>query len=333
MSSLMPEYARDSSTSHPRRLRPRKKSTLMDVSRFGCVFVSLVASGVYSRSLLLGLTSNCGNPQYISIPAQLKSRVSTLEAQRPTRLQKSKTYSGAETDSAVSRRNNVLAFSLYGDDSRYLDGALTNARLYSAIFPGWRMRVYYDTTVPGKILASLTDADAELVNMTGSDLNPMNWRFLAASDASVDTACSRDIDSRLTFREFLAVREWQGSQYSVHVIRDHISHIESRCVMPGGTWCAKYGVLADMSALISAYNKDRHFNADQEFLERIVWPKIREDVLQHVSFMCEEHPNSLPMLPRVGMEHVGAVYIKGELRESDVKLLRGAIHEGFECTL
>ena len=225
----------------------------------------------------------------------------------------------------------VISYSLYGADPRYISGALINAALYREIFKGWKMRVYHDDTVPTDILDALLEANVELVDMSGIDMNPMNWRFLAASDPSIDRMCSRDIDSRLTFREYHAVTEWSQTTFKVHIIRDHPSHVEQRCAMPGGMWCVQGGILANMDDLIDAYNKDTHFNADQEFLQERVWPIIKDEALQHVSFSCETHTNVRKMLPRVGMEHVGAVYLDGELRETDVKLLRDAISNAEDC--
>ena len=233
----------------------------------------------------------------------------------------------------VRHVSNVLAYSLYGDDGRYTQGALINAKLFKHIFPGWMMRVYHDNTVPPHILDSLETAGVELHDMSGSDLNPMTWRFLAASNSSVNMFCSRDVDSRLTYREFLAVQEWERSEFPAHVIRDHPSHIYKRCAIPGGMWCAKHGLLADMNLLINSHSRASGYDLDQQFLKAVIWPKIHDKTLQHVSFHCRDHANYRLMIPRVGMEHVGAVYLDGELRESDVKLLREGISQGSECSL
>ena len=130
--------------------------------------------------------------------------------------------------------------------------------------------------------------------------------------------CSRDIDSRLTYATHVAVTEWSVSTNRAHIIRDHPSHVEHRCAMPGGMWCVQGGLLANMDQLIDAPMADKPFNADQEFLQQRVWPVIKDEVLQHVSFSCASHKNARALMPRVGMEHVGAVYLNGELRESDV---------------
>jgi hypothetical protein len=50
------------------------------------------------------------------------------------------------------------------------------------------------------------------------------WRFLTLSDPLVDVTIFRDLDSTLNERETAAVKEWLGSNYTMHVMRDHPSH-------------------------------------------------------------------------------------------------------------
>ena len=68
------------------------------------------------------------------------------------------------------------------------------------------MRVYYDNTVPLYMIQELKIRGVELVNMTGSMVNKMSWRFLAISDPTVQRACIRDIDSRLILRDAVSVK-------------------------------------------------------------------------------------------------------------------------------
>eukprot|EP00729_Bicosta_minor_P014031 gene14031-30990_t len=128
----------------------------------------------------------------------------------------------------------VVCYSMYGGASpRYTDGAFANTELIKAVFPGWVMRVYHDDTVPADILKELQQLGVELRDMTRSGLsNKMTWRFTAASDASVDRFLIRDLDSRLSIREKVAVDEWILSGKKFHVMRDHPSH--SLFAMSGG---------------------------------------------------------------------------------------------------
>ena len=52
----------------------------------------------------------------------------------------------------------------------------------------------------------------------------------------VDVFASRDIDSRFSFRESSAVKEWrEKSEKPIHVMRDHLRH---QMVMLAGAWDA-----------------------------------------------------------------------------------------------
>lgn len=226
----------------------------------------------------------------------------------------------------------ALCFSLYGEEPRYIEGAVANAKLYRKVYPGWVMRVYHDDTVPREKLALLRRYGVELVDMTGSTLNPMNWRYLAASDPSIARYCFRDIDSRLIFREFSAVLEWLASSYSAHIIRDHPSHRFTFVRIPGGLWCGKHDLIPHMAEILDGYNRNRGYNADQVFLADVIWPMIDRNVLQHVSFDCGDNQGiTSELMERVGLEHAGAVYIDGEMRQSDLELMKKALRLKSEC--
>ena len=64
-------------------------------------------------------------------------------------------------------------------------------------------------------------------------MHKMSWRFLVLGDPTVRKFASRDLDSRLSWREREAVREWEDSEFPLHALRDHPKHW-----MPtlGGLW-------------------------------------------------------------------------------------------------
>lgn len=190
--------------------------------------------------------------------------------------------------------------------------------------------MYHDGRVPQRILQQLHKNGVDLRDMSDSNINPMSWRFLVASDASVDAYCSRDVDARLTLREYVAVQDWLSSSYKVHLIRDHPGHVWHP--MMGGLWCGRREAIPEMDQVLSQYGHAAHFNADQEFLAQLIWSRVNNSALQHVAFGCGNFPGSRPMpLPRVGLEHVGAVYIENQLREEDSRQLLEAIRSGSEC--
>lgn len=135
----------------------------------------------------------------------------------------------------ASLQKKVISYSLYGTRVRYLDGALENPVLAKTIYPGWIVRYYIDKTVPAEIIKALDRMDnVEIVYAPEEIRAPMMWRFLVASDPSVDTFVVRDADSRISKREKFAVDEWMASGKKFHVMRDHPSH--SLFPMSGGLW-------------------------------------------------------------------------------------------------
>ena len=233
----------------------------------------------------------------------------------------------------------VLAFSLFGDDPRFTDGARTNSKLLKYAYPCWNMRVYYDSSVAKEVLLNLEGDGVELINMYESSLNPRLWRFLVARDEEVETFCSRDVDSRLSLREFSAVSEWLDSDTDVHLMIDHPGHLYRNMgnfPISAGMWCAKGArVRPNMDELLQHVDANSHeFFGDQQLLQRFLAPKLYRELsaLRHRSFGCSQYPDDFIFpTPRIDLEHVGAVYLSGLLRENDATSLKQAIELGEEC--
>lgn len=219
----------------------------------------------------------------------------------------------------------VISYSLYGNEHRYSDGVLENAKLYKIIYPGWIMRVYHDQTVPITVLDKLRDKGVQLVDMTGTTFNnnKMVWRFLPASDLTVKLFCSRDADSRLSLREKSAVNAWINSGKNFHVMRDHPAH--SNYAMSGGLWCGTHDAVPDMDHRLKSFTLNQDYLQDMNFLNTVIWPLAKDNVLQHDSFSCNKFGGGIPFpTPRTGWEHVGSVYINKKMRQGDVDILKNA---------
>jgi hypothetical protein len=101
------------------------------------------------------------------------------------------------SNEVVINKVNVLAFSLYGSDPRYIIGAIENAKLIPLVFSGWKMIVFFDNSVPVHVQRLLQSHNVEMIDMTASLItNARSWRFSVASNRSISRFCSRDIDSR-----------------------------------------------------------------------------------------------------------------------------------------
>ena len=222
----------------------------------------------------------------------------------------------------------VIAYCLYGDNPRYMDGALANAKLILEFFPNWTMRVYHDNSVPEPVLRFLRELNTELVDMSNEHLkNRMVWRFLPAGEEDVERFISRDIDALLSAREAAAVREWEESELPFTVMRDHPSH--SKFKVCGGMWGSKGGAIKDIRERLVASNLANEYMADMNFLNSQIWPLMSQmGVMVHDAFSCD-WPATRPFsTPRQGSEHVGSVHIDGVVRQIDADILLNAIARG-----
>ncbi|XP_045197646.1 uncharacterized protein LOC123552226 isoform X1 [Mercenaria mercenaria] len=216
----------------------------------------------------------------------------------------------------------IVSYSLFGSNTRYTDGALENTELIRTIYPSWRVLLFHDNTVPLDIISTVCEKTiAKCINMTGSVLkNKMSWRFLVASVPFVSRYIIRDIDSRLSAREKAAVDEWIASGKKFHVMRDHPSH--SSYAMSGGMWGGTREAIPNMESLLQREVMNDNYVQDMDFLNSIVWPIAQHSVYQHDSFSCDRFGGGHPFpSKRVGLEHVGSVYINGEMRKTDTDIL------------
>ena len=177
----------------------------------------------------------------------------------------------------------VICFSLWGNKYRYTGGALQNIDLAKIIFPDWICRFYVGRDTPQSLIQQISShQNVEIIfvedecNWTG-----MFWRFLAASDETVEVMISRDVDSRLTYREKYAVDEWLSSDFDFHIMRDHQYHAVP---ILGGMWGAKKGILSDLKNMIDSYEKGDFLGVDQNFLGQQVYPKVASKSMVHDEF-------------------------------------------------
>ena len=186
---------------------------------------------------------------------------------------------------ADTPKRNVIAFSLWGRDERYLSGAERNAGLVGDIYPGWSCRFYCDDTVPDRVSVRLLALGADLWFMPRPRalFEGLFWRFDVANDPQIDRFLVRDADSVINVRERLAVDEWLASDRSFHVMRDYFTHTE---LILAGLWGGVAGMLPALrplyGALLGRPTKTR--TLDQVFLREHVWPLIANDTLIHDSW-------------------------------------------------
>ena len=197
----------------------------------------------------------------------------------------------------------IISYSIWGNNPKYLDGALANIANQKEFYPDWKCRFYIHKDVPPYFIDFLEDKDVEIVIKNGDLGSGMNrpgmfWRFEVLKDPEVEKFIIRDADSRLTWREKVCVKDWEASKKSFHIIRDHPYH---RTRIMGGMWGANRTAMNKIpyDELISKFEGLEYQNtvgSDQEFLARMIYPIIKDDVCIHddYHFYPDETPRKIP---------------------------------------
>ena len=198
----------------------------------------------------------------------------------------------------------LITFSLWGQNPKYLVGAIKNAELAKKVYPDWICRFYVGQSVPAPYLYQLEDmAHVEVIRRAEfGDWRGMYWRFEPAGDLDVEAIISRDTDSRLSLRESAAVDAWLASDKGFHIMRDHPHH---GYPVLGGMWGAKAGVIPNMRELINAYSQQDAYGTDYKFFADTIIPSLDPSTIM----VHDEFFEKIPFpVPRIGLEFVGEVY-------------------------
>jgi hypothetical protein len=195
------------------------------------------------------------------------------------------------------KNKKIISFSLWGDNETYNVGAIRNAGLALDFYPDFECWFYiHKESVPSSTLNQLSEfKNTKLIFKDGdlSDLSvkPMTWRFEAIDSPDVDLIISRDTDSRILYREQVAVNEWINSNRKFHIMIDHPHHNFN---ILGGMFGTKKIQGINWTQLISDFPRNSDRNYDQNFLKDIIYPNIKNDVLIHSNFYSYEGEVTTP---------------------------------------
>ncbi|MDM0109120.1 tetratricopeptide repeat protein [Variovorax sp. J22R24] len=261
-----------------------------------------------------GLTEVCG---WLARPDDLRRYGRESLDQADARLGQGQAGSIPSSAPPVFEANhperNIIAYTLFGDSPRYCEPAVKNVEVAADLFAQWRCRVYLDDSVPSAVQQRLRSAGAQVVDMTGQardGVHPLMWRFLVADDPGVSRFLIRDADALLSEREQMAVQEWITSSFWFHHIRDYFTHTE---LILAGLWGGCRGALPPLKPLMQAWlarQGDVTRFADQIFLREMVWPTLRQSVLNHDELFGFHGARPFPAHPPIrwntGSFHVGS---------------------------
>ncbi len=183
---------------------------------------------------------------------------------------------------------NIISLSLYGNKPIYISNLLINALIVNQIYPGWVLRVYHDPSVNQNILEYLRELGVQLyLCEEDGDENYwisrcMFWRFRVMDDPEVENFLIRDADSILGDREYQCVIQWLASDFGIHAIHDHRSHLT--CPILGGMWGGKtkytrpYGFSEQYDQWYQKFDPNRkRTSMDQLFIKFIMLPQFIKD--------------------------------------------------------
>jgi hypothetical protein len=208
----------------------------------------------------------------------------------------------------------VISFSVFGTDTKYLKGAIRNAHLAKEFFPEWQTSFYVAKSIPKQVLTELTKV-ADRVNLENeaTDLGGMFWRFQEVAKLENSRVIVRDVDSRLSIRDAMAVEEWENSKKSLHIIRDHPMH---NAPILGGLWGVIPQSLHEFGALLKEKKPVGYYGEDQEFLWKNVYKVLEKDRFIHDEFFFREMNKNIIKNKRSNFEFLGESFDEYERFDS-----------------
>ena len=235
----------------------------------------------------------------------------------------------------------IISFSLWSQEKQlnpshinqhkdvYTQGAIMNTHLAREFYPQWTCRFYVDNTVADNVIEKLKENGAEIVDMTGTDIPGMYWRFLVADDENVSTAIIRDTDSRINARDKMVVNDFLKSDKVLHVIRDHPHH---KYPILGGMWGIKLKTLdikmeTSIRHFLKKVNRPFRRMDDMVFLD-LLTKNLMEYSICHDNYYTDKYKNSIKFPDYNGSNeyyhYIGEYYDQWEKNpyyERDLKLI------------
>ena len=203
---------------------------------------------------------------------------------------------------------NIIAFSVYGNNSLYLDGMLDNIEAAATLLPNWTCRIYIAENCP--LLPYLDRDKCQIVVMplsvNGIDRNSkdwhndynnvyMTWRLHALDDKSkynvglppTKNVVFRDCDSMIGKTDSYIINSWVNSTYLAH--RIHSCPQQQISNLMGGLWGVRSNHISDIDYLLEEYiinyktyaNNEPYIFLDLWFLTHRIWPNINYSIMSY----------------------------------------------------
>ena len=193
----------------------------------------------------------------------------------------------------------IISFIIWENKPEQVVGALANAIYAAEVYPDWICRFYATKSLDKesvKRLGEMAHVEVVPIDTHPTDYKNTLYRFLPAGEPDVNVMISRDVESRISYREKYAVDEWLESDRMFHVMHDHPNF--AGYVLPG-CWGVKNKTLVGIGSLIRYYLQSvvnrpwegiaaldegsiiYRKGVDRNFLETVVYPMIDVTCMRH----------------------------------------------------
>ena len=208
---------------------------------------------------------------------------------------------------------NIVSFCLFGNDPKYVNGAIQNAKDVPEKYPFFEARFYVDVDHPA--IPRLAAAGAQIYEVTEPFDRRKFDRLAAIWEIEEDgIVLIRDTDPRITDREVAAVQTWIRSGLAMHTMRDHPNHLEA---MMGGMWGCRRREFRRILGQPDLRRRAQDWlakqpsnlptDSDQPFLRDQVWPVFVGHSVMHDDYL--RLPGSIKFsVPARGNTFVGEVF-------------------------
>jgi len=186
-------------------------------------------------------------------------------------------------------KRKLVSFCVWGPSKLYNYGLYENALKMPEVYPGWIMHVIYTPTADQKVMQEIAKfpwVEMELIDVPNHTKNTM-LRFLPAMSPKNDVIVSRDADSRLLKRDYMAVMDWlNNSNKKAHMMRDHPFN---KSPIMAGLWGVRDQILAKPEIVMkfAEYFRNPEFtkwSMDQRYLEKYIYPLLKNTSRIHAAF-------------------------------------------------
>lgn len=226
----------------------------------------------------------------------------------------------------------VISYSLYGQQLKFLVGAIKNAQLAQRFFPEFTVRFYVGNSVPTWCRSTLSlFPNVEIISVDEpEDSIARMWRFRAIFDPTVDVVLSRDADARLSLREAEAHQEFLDSPYDFHIIRDHPTG--HGYLVSAGMFACKTKGMHFFEKILGETTLRNTYMQDQEFISNSIYPHIADKCLIHDPYYNYQakYPSRKTSIKRKKINtvcHIGAA-----LDENDVFVYRADLEMSLQLS-